>query len=140
MRARRLTLALAIVFAAALAVAVVRWATAPSDAERVRGVVERFVTATNARDAAALCDQVLSLRFLEAHTGARGERARSLCRRDIASLQDTRLRLVAIEAVRVDGDRAVARARIAYGSVVRRQRLFFRRDDGQWRIDGGSPL
>ena len=108
------------------------------DAEDARQVVRDFVEATNARDGDALCGELLSQEYLEKYTGATGDRAEEACRKQLDVLTGLRLRLVSIGRVAVDGDAAVVRATITTGGQRSRRRFELGKEDGDWKLVGGS--
>ena len=105
------------------------------DAEQT---VRDFVEATNARDGDRLCGELLTQEYLEQATGATGDKAEDACKQQLDLVTGLKLRLVSIGRVTVDGDRAKVRAVIATGGQ-RTPRVFeLAKEDGRWKLVGGS--
>ena len=109
-----------------------------SDQEDAERTVRDFITASNERDAAKLCDDLLSQEFVEQTTLATGENARETCKRQYAQLKAARIELIDIQRTEVDGDKA----RVMTVIEVQGQRAnrVFRlvEAEGSWRMAGGS--
>jgi hypothetical protein len=103
-----------------------------------RQVLEDFVAATNARDGDALCGELLTQDYLEKYTGATGDRAEEACKQQLEVISGLKLRLVSIDRVEVDGDRATLRATIATGGQRMKRRFELAKEDGEWKLDSGS--
>ena len=108
------------------------------DAEDARQVVRNFVEATNARDGDQLCGELLSQEYLEKYTGATGDRAEDACRKQLDLLTGLKLRLVSIGRVEVDGEAATVRATITTGGQRTKRRFELAKEDGTWKLTGGS--
>jgi hypothetical protein len=101
-------------------------------------VVRDFVEATNARDGDELCGELLSQEYLEKYTGATGDGAEEACEKQLDVITGLKLRLVSIGEVEVDGDTATVRATIATGGQRMRRRFELGKEDGSWKLVGGS--
>jgi hypothetical protein len=108
------------------------------DAEDARQAVRDFVEATNARDGDQLCGELLTHEYLEKYTGATGDDAEDACKQQLDIISGLRLRLVKIDGVTVDGDRATVRATIATGGQRMARRFGLAKQDGDWKLDSGS--
>jgi hypothetical protein len=108
------------------------------DAEDARQAVRDFVEATNARDGDQLCGELLTQEYLEKYTGATGDDAEDACKQQLDIISGLRLRLVKIDGVTVDGDRATVRATIATGGQRMARRFGLAKQDGDWKLDSGS--
>jgi predicted lipid-binding transport protein (Tim44 family) len=108
------------------------------DADDARQVVRDFVQATNDRDGAELCGELLSREYLEKYTGATGDNAEEACEQQLDVIRGLRLRLVKIDSVEIDGDEATVRATIATGGQRTARRFGLAKEDGDWKLDSGS--
>ena len=108
------------------------------DAEEAEQVVRDFVSATNARDADRLCGEILTQDYMEKATGASGEAAGEACRSELKLLKGLRLRLLRVADVELDGDQARVRAQLLTGRQQQLRVFEVRREDGRWRLAGGS--
>jgi hypothetical protein len=108
------------------------------DADDARQAVRDFVNATNARDGDRLCGELLTQEYLEKYTGATGDNAEDACKQQLGVISGLKLRLVKIDGVEVDGDRATVRATIATGGQRMARRFGLAEEDGDWKLDSGS--
>ena len=108
------------------------------DTEDVRQVVRDFVEATNERDGDTLCEELLTQEYLEQATGATGDQAEDACKQQLDLVTGLKLDLLSIGRVTVDGDEATVRATIATGGQ-RSPRVFrLAKEDGDWKLLGGT--
>jgi predicted nucleic acid-binding protein len=105
------------------------------DAEQT---VRDFVDATNERDADRFCCDLVTQEFLEQSTGAKGDKAEDACRDQLKAVRGLKLKLVEIERTKVDGDRATVRVRLETQGTTQKQVLRLRKEDGDWKLAGGS--
>jgi len=100
-------------------------------------VVRDFVTATDAKDAERLCEEILTRAYISQATGAE-EGDTGSCKRQLAAVEGLDLALVRIVRTTEDGDKAEVRAVIRLQG--QRQRRIFRleREDGDWKVAGGT--
>ena len=93
------------------------------DSKDAQQAVRDFVQATNARDGDRLCGDLLSQEYMEKATGASGDEAKDACKQQLSLIKGLKLRLVAVGAAEVDGDRATVRGVITSptGAVPRRR-------------------
>jgi hypothetical protein len=106
-----------------------------ADADRT---VREFVKATNEHDADTFCGDLVTQDFLEQTTGATGDEAKKQCKSQFGSLKGVELQLVRIEKTTVNGDRATVRARIAAQGQTRDQVLRLQKEDGRFKLAGGT--
>jgi hypothetical protein len=108
------------------------------DSKDVQQVVRDFVQATNARDGDRLCGDLLSQDYMEKATGAKGDKAEDACKDQLDLIKGLKLRLVSVGAAKVDGDSAIVRATIATGGQRMTRRFELAKEDGSWKLVGGS--
>jgi ketosteroid isomerase-like protein len=109
-----------------------------SDEEQVDTTVRDFVKATNSRDAKKFCDELVSQQFLEQSTGAKGDSARTECHRELKSLKGIKVKLEKISSTKVEGDTATVRAVLSTQGQKQDQLLRLKKEDGDWKLAGGS--
>jgi hypothetical protein len=109
-----------------------------NDSKDAQQAVRDFVQATNARDGDRLCGKLLSQEYMEKATGASGDKAESACKDQLSLIKGLNLRLISIGAVKVDGDSAIVRATIATGGQRTTRRFQLAKEDGSWKLVGGS--
>ena len=120
--------------AAALAAVMALSACGGADDEtQARDTVRQFFTALQKRDAAKLCDRLLSKQFLEQTTLGTGD-AKKECRRQFKELKTTGFKLVRVGKVTVDGDRATVAAVIERDRQAQPQVFRLKKEDGDWRL------
>ena len=109
-----------------------------SDQEKAEQTVRDFIAASNERDTAKLCDELLSQQFVEQTTLATGENARAACKRQYAQLKAARIELIDIQGAEIDGDQA--RVKTVIDVQGQRASRVFRlvEVNGDWRLAGGS--
>jgi Domain of unknown function (DUF4878) len=108
------------------------------DSKDAQQTVRDFVQATNDRDGDRLCGELLSQGYMEKYTGATGDRTEGACKQQLDLLKGLKLRLVSVGAVEVDGDKATVRATIATGGRRTPRRFQLVKEDGAWKLAGGS--
>ena len=96
--------------------------------------VRDFVKATNARDAKHYCDDLVTKAYVEGVTGATGDAARKVCKRQLGLQRVPKVRIVDIQKTVVHDDRAKVTALLQAGGQSRPQVLPLRKQDGNWRI------
>ena len=128
-------LALAIVVAGALLLAA---CGDDDDTEQVKQTVRQFVRATDEHDARSFCGELVTQEFLEQSTGAVGDQAEDACKQQLTAVAGLRLRLVQIKGAEVDGDRARVTAVLETQGERQVRLLRLRKEDGDWKLAGGS--
>ena len=108
------------------------------DSKDVQQTVRDFVAATNERDGDRLCGDLLSHEYMEKATGATGDKAEDACKQQLDLIKGLKLRLISVGAAEVDGDTAVVRATIATGGRRMSRRFQLAKEDGDWKLVGGS--
>jgi hypothetical protein len=108
------------------------------DSKDAQQAVRDFVQATNDRDGDRLCGQLLSREYMEKATGASGDQAKDACKDQLSLIKGLKLRLISIGATKVDGDEAIVRATIATGGQRTSRRFELAKEDGDWKLVGGS--
>jgi hypothetical protein len=105
-----------------------------SDEQKAEETVRQFIKATNEHDGDKLCDDLVTEEFIEQATGATGDRARDVCKKEFKSLKSPGLSLVRIERTEIDGDEG--RVTVVLETSRRRlpQVLRLRKEDGDWRL------
>jgi len=126
---------LALVLVLALALSACGGDDDPND---VQQAIRDFVQATNDRDGERLCGDLLSQEYMEKATGATGDKAEDACKQQLDLIKGLKLRLVSVGAAKVDGDKAVVRATIATGGQRSSRRFQLAKEDGGWKLVGGS--
>ena len=109
------------------------------DAEQeVNQTVRDFVTAPRTRDENKFCDELVSQEFLEQSTGAKGDKARDACHQQLRQLKGLKVKLEKIESTKIEGDTATVRAVLSTQGQEQDQVLRLRKEDGDWKLSGGS--
>lgn len=109
-----------------------------NDETDARQAVRDFVEATNKRDGERLCGELVTQKFKEQATGARGERVDRICERQLELTTGLQLELLEVGKTRVEGERATVRTRLDIDGV-RAPRVFqLEKEDGSWKLASGS--
>jgi ketosteroid isomerase-like protein len=108
------------------------------DREDVNRALREFVAALNARDGEKFCEELVTKDFVEKQTFAKGDKALADCKRQLSQVRGLEVKLVEVESLRVDGDRARARAVLAVQGQEQDQVYRLRKEDGGWRIAAGA--
>ena len=108
------------------------------DKAEAQQTVHDFVKAVNTRDADAYCDDLITKEFREKTTFTTGDSASQSCKRDFRAIRGLHLRLDRIVRTKVDGDNATLTVRIDRSGSVSQQRIQLEKDDGDWKISGGT--
>ena len=106
------------------------------DPSEVVRTVREFVTASNERDADALCHELMTQELVEQTTGATGDGARDACKEQLAVLRRPRLRLEHVGRVRIDGERASVATTLETGGQAQPRVFNLEKEDGDWRLAG----
>jgi hypothetical protein len=109
-----------------------------NDKDEVESTVRDFIKATNDRDADKWCGELVTKDFIEQATGATGDDAKDACKQQLKSLKRPELRLISIDRVKVDGDKAAATAALDTQGQRAPQTFRLEKQDGDWRITTGS--
>jgi hypothetical protein len=108
------------------------------DKEEIEQTVRDFVSATNDRDGDTFCGEIVTQEFLEQSTGAKGDEAEDECKRQLESIEGLDVKLVEITKTEVDDDTATVRAVIEAQGDAKPQTLRLEKEDGEWKLTGGS--
>ena len=108
------------------------------DKAQVEQTVHDFVKAVNTHDGDTYCDDLITKEFREKTTFATGDRASESCKREFEAIRGLHLRLEKIVSTKVDGDTATTTVRIGRAGSVTRQQIQLKKDDGDWKIAGGT--
>ena len=109
-----------------------------SDEEDIEQTVRDFVEATDDQDAETFCGELVTQDFLEKSTGATGDEAQDEYRRQLDAVQGLSLKLDRIRRTKIDGDRATVTAVLTTRGSRAPQVLFLEKQDGDWKLSGGS--
>ncbi len=109
-----------------------------ADGDDAKQAVRDFVQATNDRDGDRLCGHLLAQDYMEKATGASGDQAQDACKQQLSLIKGLKLRLVAVGDARVDGDSATVRATIVTGGQRQSRSFQLAKEDGSWKLVGGS--
>lgn len=128
---RRLTLLAALAVAAA--------GCGESSASQAESTVREALAALNARDGERLCSELVTDQLVERITASSGDGAIAACKEQVRRRVGDVARLERIDSVEIDGDRAEVVAIVGAPDGRDRPELFrLRREDGRFRLDGGS--
>jgi hypothetical protein len=100
--------------------------------------VRDFVEATNERDGKRLCGELVTQEFKEQATGASGDRVNRICEQQLKLTTELDLKLLAVGATRVDGERATVRTRLDIDGVKAPRIFQLQKEDGSWKLASGS--
>ena len=100
--------------------------------------VRDFVEATNERDGERLCGDLVTQQFKEQATGATGDRVNRICERQLELTTELDLKLLAVGATEVDGERATVHTRLDIDGVKAPRIFQLQKEDGSWKLASGS--
>jgi hypothetical protein len=100
--------------------------------------VRDFVEATNERNGARLCGELVTREYKEQATGATGDRVDEVCERQLELTTGLELELLAIGKAVVEGDSATVRTRLDIDGVTAPRLFRLEREDGSWKLSSGS--
>jgi Domain of unknown function (DUF4878) len=103
------------------------------DETQAKDTVRQFFTALQKRDAAKLCDHLLSKDFLKETTLGTGD-SKQECRRQFKQLKTPGFKLVRVGNVKVDGDDATVATVIERDNQAQPQVFRLKKEDGNWRL------
>jgi predicted lipid-binding transport protein (Tim44 family) len=105
-----------------------------NDKKDAADTVRQFFTALQKQDAAKLCDRLLTKDFIEQATQATGDEARKQCKSQFKDLKASDFKLVSVDKVTVNGDKATATTTIERGGQTQPQVFSLKKEDGDWRL------
>ena len=103
------------------------------DQAQAKDAVRQFFTALHERDAAKLCDHLLSKDFLKTTTLGTGD-PKQECRRQFKDLKTPGFKLVRVGKVTVNGDKATVGTVIERDAQPQPQVFRLKKEDGDWRL------
>ena len=109
-----------------------------NDEEEAQQTIRDFVEAINKRDADTYCDDLITEKFRERSTFAKGDQARDSCKRQLRAIEGLKLELVRIGRTKVDGDEATVNVVLRRSGQEITQRVTLEKDGGDWKIAGGA--
>ncbi len=104
-----------------------------NDKEDAEQTVRDIASATNDSDGDKFCGLVTK-KFLEQTTGAKGDKATDACKKQIDSLKNPDLKINKITKVEVDGDKAKVTAELQSSGQKRPQVFSLKKEDGEYRL------
>lgn len=108
-----------------------------SDQQRAEQTVRDFVEATNERSP-RLCDELVTLRFLERTAGGKGDEARRACKQQLKAVRSLELEIRKLDVQKAEGGRATVAVELETNGVRQpRQTLELVDEDGRFRLNAG---
>ena len=104
-----------------------------SDKENAEQTVRDIASATSDSDGDKFCELVTD-EFLEQTTGAKGDKARDACKKQIDSLKNADLKVNKITKTEVDGDNATVTAELESSGQKRPQVFKLKKEDGDYKL------
>ena len=104
-----------------------------SDKENAEDVVHGIAEATSDSDGDKFCDLVTD-DFLEQSTGAKGDKAKDACKKQIDSLKGAKIEVTKITKTEVKGDTATVTAELASRGQKRPQVFNLKKEDGEFKL------
>lgn len=104
-----------------------------SDKEDAEQTVRDIASATSDSDGDKFCGLVTD-EFLEQTTGAKGDKAKDACKKQIDSLKDADLKVNKITKTEVDGDNATVTAELESSGQKRPQVFKLKKEDGDYKL------
>jgi hypothetical protein len=109
-----------------------------SDENAAEQTVKDFVKATNEGDGDKFCGELVTKDFLKRTTGGTGKKAEDECKAQLRSYRGLNIRLLRIERTQVQGGRAKVTATLRNQGQTQVQVLRLKKEDGRFRLAGGS--
>ena len=106
-----------------------------SDKEDAEDVVRGIAEATNDSDGEKFCGLVTE-QFLEQTTGAKGDKAKDSCKKQIDSSRTREVKVTKITKTEVKGDRATVTAELEQSGRKRPQVFNLQKEDGEFKLSG----
>lgn len=104
-----------------------------SDKENAEKTVRDIASATSDSDGEKFCGLVTD-EFLEQTTGAKGDKAKDACKKQIDSLKDADLKVNKITKTEVNGDNATVTAELESSGQKRPQVFKLKKEDGDYKL------
>ena len=109
-----------------------------NDREEIESTLREFATALNERDGDKFCEELVTEKFLEEQTFAKGERAHTACKRELTRIRGLNVKIVRISSLTIKEDRARVKAVLSQNGQEQDQIYSMRNEDGRWRIASGT--
>lgn len=123
--------------AACLALAALSGCGGGNDKEDAEQVVRDIADATSDSDGGKFCDLVTD-QFLEQSTGAKGDKAKDACKKQVDSLRNQNVKVNKITKTEVDGDKATVTAELESQGRKRPQVFNLKKEDGDFKLAGAN--
>jgi len=104
-----------------------------NDKEDAEQTVRDIASATSDSDGDKFCGLVTD-KFLEQMTGAKGDKAKDACKKQIDSLKNADLKVQKISKTEIDGDKATVTAVLESSGQKRPQVFSLKKEDGEFRL------
>ena len=104
-----------------------------NDKEDAEKTVRDIAEATTDSDGDKFCGLVTD-KFLEQTTGAKGDKAKDACKEQIDSLKNADLKVTKIKKTTVDGDNATVEAELESSGQKRPQVFKLKKEDGDFKL------
>jgi hypothetical protein len=104
-----------------------------NDKEDAEQTVRDIASATTESDGDKFCGLVTD-EFLEQTTGAKGDKAKDACKKQIDSLKNADLKVNKITKTEVDGDNATVTAELESSGQKRPQVFKLKKEDGDFKL------
>lgn len=108
-----------------------------NDKEDAEQVVHDIAEATSESDGDKFCDLVTD-QFLEQSTGAKGDKAKDACKKQVDSLKNQKVTVNKITKTEVDGDKATVTAELESQGRKRPQVFNLKKEDGDFKLAGAN--
>jgi hypothetical protein len=125
--------------AVALPAALALTACGGSDEKAAQQTVRDFAKAVNDTDGKTFCNKLVTRKYVEDSTRAKGKAATSLCVRQIDGLQGQKYKVVKFTKTKVDGDKATVTVELKTNGVTRAQAFNLQKQDGDFRLTAARP-
>ena len=106
-----------------------------NDKEEAESVVRDIAEATNDADGERFCGLVTE-QLLEQSTGAKGDKAKDACKKQIDLQKNTNLKITKITRTEIDGDKAMVTAELETSGRKRPQVFNLKKEDGDFKLAG----
>jgi ABC-type glycerol-3-phosphate transport system substrate-binding protein len=106
-----------------------------SDKENAEQTVRDIASATSDSDGDKFCGLVTD-QFLEQTTGAKGDKAKDACKKQIDSNKSTKVKVTKITKTEIKGDKATVTAELESSGQKRPQVFNLKKEDGEFKLSG----
>ena len=108
------------------------------DKKDVEQTVKDFAMTTHSGDSKKFCEELVTQQYLEQSTGAKGDKAEDACKSQFEGSKRLKLKLEEIRSTRIDGERATVKVVLDIQGQKQDQVFRLRKEEGDWRLAGGS--